>query len=137
MQLNEISISLGAVWFILSVIGNWQLFKKAGRPGWHSLIPFVNTCEEYAICWSALPGFLFSVLLIGINIIGETLTQSTELAVPTVILVVLLFVLHWTQSQKLARAFGKGFSYGLFLFVFGRIARVVLGLSSASYVGRV
>ena len=45
-------------------------------------------------------------------------------------------ILHWIESQKLARSFGKGFLYGLFLFFFDRFARVILGLSSARYVGK-
>ena len=45
-------------------------------------------------------------------------------------------ILHWIESQKLARSFGKGFLYGLFLFFFDRFARVILGLSGARYVGK-
>ncbi len=36
--------------------------------------------------------------------------------------------------MKLARAFGKGWGYGLFLFFFDKLGRIVLGLSDARYV---
>ena len=45
-------------------------------------------------------------------------------------------VLHCIESQKLSRAFGKGTGFGLCLFLFGPIARLVLGFGKARYVGR-
>lgn len=45
-------------------------------------------------------------------------------------------ILHWIESRKLARSFGKGFLYALFLFFFDRFARVILGLGSTTYRGK-
>ena len=41
--------SLGSVWIvsliisIVAIVAMWKLFKKAGKPGWASLIPIYNT----------------------------------------------------------------------------------------------
>ena len=59
-----------------------------------------------------------------------------EQAAPAGVAGLVVLLLHWIESQKLARSFGKGFGSGLLLFFFGRLARVVLGLSSAEYVGK-
>ena len=120
-----------AVWLVLAVIGSWLLFRKAGRLGVLSLIPGVNLFVEYSICWSWIFGLIF-FLLVG----GANYCVGAEKTMPAGAAGIIAIILHWIESQKLARSFGKGFLYGLFLFFFDRFARVVLGLSSAQYVGK-
>ena len=120
-----------AVWLLLGIIGSWLLFRKAGRAGILSLIPGVNLIVEFSICWSWLVGLIF-FLLIG----GANYCVGAEQTTPAGAVGLLALILHWVESQKLARSFGKGFLYGLFLFFFDRFARVILGLSSAQYVGK-
>ena len=120
-----------AVWLLLGIIGSWLQFRKAGRAGILSLIPGVNLIVEFSICWSWLVGLIF-FLLIG----GANYCVGAEQTTPAGAVGLLALILHWVESQKLARSFGKGFLYGLFLFFFDRFARVILGLSSARYVGK-
>ena len=131
MDTNMIIIIALAVWLILSIVGSWLLFRKAGRLGILSLIPGVNLIVEYSICWSWVFGLIFFLLLGGANY-----CFGAEQTTPAGIAGIIVLILHWIESQKLARSFGKGFLYGLFLFVFDRFARVVLGLSSARYTGK-
>ena len=49
---------------------------------------------------------------------------------------IVAFVLHIIQSLKLAKCFGKGTGFGLFLILCGPIARLVLGLGKARYIGK-
>ena len=120
-----------AVWLLLGIIGSWLLFRKAGRAGILSLIPGVNLIVEFSICWSWLVGLIFFLLIGGANYF-----TGAEQTMPAGIAGIVTVILHWIESQKLARSFGKGFLYGLFLFFFDRFARVILGLSSARYVGK-
>ena len=120
-----------AAWLILGIVGDWMLFRKAGRPGILSLIPGVNMIVEYSICWSGIVGLIY-LLLMG----GSNYFYGAEQAAPAGVAGVLAMIVHWIESQKLSRSFGKGFGYGVFLFFFDRIGRVVLGLSSAEYVGK-
>jgi hypothetical protein len=120
-----------AVWLVLGIIGDWMLFRKAGRPGILSLIPGVNLLVEFSICWSWFFGLIFFLLIGGTNYF-----YGAEQTAPAGAAGVVAAIIHWVESQKLARSFGKGFGYGLLLFFFGRLARVILGLSSAEYVGK-
>lgn len=120
-----------AVWLVLGIIGDWMLFRKAGRPGILSLIPGVNVLVEYSICWSGFIGLIYFFLLGGISYF-----YGAEHTVPAGAAGLVAAIIHWIESQKLARSFGKGFGSGLLLFFFGRLARVILGLSSAEYVGK-
>ena len=120
-----------ALWLILGIVGDWMLFRKAGRLGILSLIPGVNMMVEFSICWSGLIGLIYFFLLGGVNYF-----YGAEQAAPAGVAGLLAALIHWIESQKLARSFGKGFGSGLLLFLFGRLARVILGLSSAQYVGK-
>ena len=131
MDPNMIIIIALAAWLIFSIVGSWLLFRKAGRLGILSLIPGVNLMVEYSICWSWIFGLIFFLLLGGANYFA-----GAEQTMPAGAAGIIAVILHWIESQKLARSFGKGFLYGLFLFLFDRFARIVLGLSSAQYVGK-
>ena len=104
---NIISLAIA----ILSIIGMWKVFVKAGVPGWHSLIPFLNI---YDICKISLPenAGLFTVLGI--------------LFAPVLIY----------PYIKLANAFGKGTGFGICLFLFGFITFPILGFGDAEYLGQ-
>ena len=45
--------SLGSIlilvigWYILQVVAYWQIFEKAGEPGWKAIIPCYNTYTQY------------------------------------------------------------------------------------------
>ncbi len=129
--LASITFSGLALWLVLGIIGDWMLFRKAGRPGILSLIPGVNLLVEYSICWSGFVGLIYFFLIGGINYF-----YGAEQTAPAGVAGLIVMIIHWIQSQKLARCFGKGFVSGLLLFFFGRLARVILGLSSAEYVGK-
>ncbi len=126
-----ITLSGLALWLVLGIVGDWMLFRKAGRPGILSLIPGVNLLVEYSICWSGFVGLIYFFLIGGINYF-----YGAEQTAPAGVAGLIIVIIHWIQSQKLARCFGKGFGSGLLLFLFGRLARVILGLSSAEYVGK-
>ena len=131
MDQSMIIFIVPALWLLLGIIGSWLLFRKAGRPGILSLIPGVNLIVEYSICWSWIFGLIFFLLIGGANYF-----TGAEQTMPAGIAGIVTVILHWIESQKLARSFGKGFLYGLFLFFFDRFARVILGLNGARYVGK-
>lgn len=131
MDQSMLIFAVPILWLVLSIIGSWLLFRKAGRPGILSLIPGVNLIVEYSICWSWLFGLIF-LLLAG----GANYCAGADQTAPAGVAGIIVLILHWVESQKLARSFGKGFLYGLFLFFFDRFARVILGLGGARYVGK-
>ena len=134
--MDELQVMVGVAWLVLSVIGRWLLFRKAGRCGLLSLIPVVNVFVEYNICWSGGKALL-SALLAGVAggcvAAGQDNPVFMGIAAAAVFLMLLI---HWKESMKLAESFGKGRGYGFFLFLFDRLGRVALGLSSAEYEGK-
>ena len=130
--------SIAVAWFTLTVIGDWLMFRKAGRAGILSVIPVVNMLVEFSICWRGWYGVLYCLLLIGVfacAVMGMGMGSSAAIGL-SVVLVLLVFIIHWIESRKLSASFGKGFGFALFLFFFGRLARVILGLGRSRYYGR-
>ena len=129
-------VVISLIWYILQIVADWKIFSKAGRPGILSLIPFVNICVEYGICWSTAVGVLFAVCLAVTGAVNSMEKPSTFASTAALIASLCATVLHVVQSFKLAKAFGKGTGYGIFLILFGPLARVILGVGGSEYVGK-
>lgn len=126
------AVAFSIVYAVLTVAGNWLLFRKAGKPGWHSLIPILNEFDVYRICWKGRM-FLLNAILIMVAAAcapSKTGIDSTALTIVSLAALLGIFIIRWNLSMKLARSFGKGFFFGLFLFLFSKFGRA----SSASAV---
>ena len=133
---DQMTLILGTAWLVLTIVGRWLLFRKAGKPGIFSIIPVISMFTEYNICWTGwmvILGAVFAGTAAGIMEAGAD--NAVMLGIAAAAALGYLIIL-WTESMKLARSFGKGFIYGLLLFFFGRLFRVLLGLSAAEYRGK-
>ena len=134
MDEQMISAVVSLVWYILALIGDWMLFKKAGKKGWHSIIPILNIYDEYDMCWKGSKGLFFLLLnvIMGVGLV----VQEMPFLIAALIAGLWALSLQIRQSFKLARSFGHGFGYGLFLLFFDRLGRIILGLGKSQYVGK-
>ena len=94
---------------LVSVVGVWMVFVKAGRPGWASIIPIYN-------------------VFVLVDIVGKPWWWVILLLVPIVGFVMAILI-----SIALAERFGKGPLYGLGLALLGFIFYPMLGFSDATY----
>ena len=119
---------------LLLVIGRWLILRKAGKPGWHSLIPFLSSYQEYAICWKGSIGLVASLLPLvsGVGLYGS---HANWALLASVAIGIAYFVLRLIESLKLAKVFGKGAGVGILLTLFQSIGRLILGVSKAKYQG--
>ena len=125
------------IWWVLQIVGNWKIFEKAGKPGWHSIVPFLNTYDEYDLCWNGGFGLLYLLALVVANSVSAEAAQESGMLTAVVgAAAVVALVLQIIESNKLAKSFGKGLGYTIFLIFFDRIARIILGFSDAKYIGK-
>ena len=119
---------------LLLVIGRWLILRKAGKPGWHSLIPFLSSYQEYAVCWKGSIGLVASLLPLasGVGLYGS---HANWALLASVAIGIAYFVLRLMESLRLAKVFGKGAGVGILLTLFQSIGRFILGVSKAKYQG--
>lgn len=116
------------VFAVLTIIGQWKCFKKAGYNGWESLIAghnqFVN-CTFAGVNPILVLGVMFGSVITIIPIIGW--------------LAYLGFVIYYqfVVGINTAKAFGKGTGFGVALAIplSAPIAWFILGKDDVKYVG--
>ena len=133
---EQVSFVISIACAVLSIVGDWLLFRKAGKPGWHSIIPILSSYDEYDICWKGGKIFLVIVLAAVAGVCGAAGQESPVMLGVAVVAALWMLIIHWKQSMKLARSFGLGGFAGFLLFLFDRLGRVILGFSGAKYVGK-
>lgn len=98
--------------WVLTVIGMWKAFEKAGKPGWAAIIPIYNT-------------------IVTIEIVGKPMWWiAIILVVPCANIIFAIWLVN-----LFAKSFGKseGFTIGLIFLPF--IFYPILGFGSSTYLG--
>ncbi|MGI6108715.1 MAG: DUF5684 domain-containing protein [Eubacteriaceae bacterium] len=127
---------------ILSVIGMWKMFEKAGEAGWKSLIPVYNLYILYKICWNTKMFWAFMIcLVVAVATTAFGTGSYTSNAGYVLVLILLLvsglggLVLFVMQNVKLAESFGKGIGFGIGLVLLNSIFQIILGFDKSEYLG--
>ena len=119
---------------LLLIIGRWCLFRKAGKPGWHSLVPVLSSYQEFALGWKGWLGILALLCQFGSASLAFLTSHANWMILCSGLLTVAYVVLRLVESVKLAKAFGKGTGLGILLAIFMTLGRFGLGVSKAKYV---
>jgi len=133
-----------AIW-IATVVGKWQVFKKAGKPGWAAIIPFYDMWVLYEISGIKPIYMIFTVigtLLASIGNVMNSFGQAREviglvIASIPVNLVSIVFsliglVFSIMASLNLAKCFNKSQGYGIGLAFLSFIFYPMLGFSKTA-----
>ena len=127
------------VMYIFQIIADWKIFTKAGKPGWHSLIPYLNTWDQTDLSWNSTMAWV----TVGLMIAGGSLSpimqnnpDSTFVMVIACILVAAIFVIGFISLYKLAKAFGKGIGFFIGLVFLNPIFMMILSFGNAEYQGK-
>ena len=96
---------------IAIVAGFWQVFTKAGQPGWAAIIPIYN-------------------LIVLLQVAGKPLWWIILFFIPIANLIAAIFV-----GLAVAKNFGKSEAFGIGLGLLAFIFYPILGFSDAQYQG--
>lgn len=103
---------------VLTIIGQWKAYQKAGRKGYESLIPYHRDWVQLQL--AGLEGYLvFLQLLVCIPFIGW---------------IVYLGIQIWWDIE-LAKSYGRSSGFGVGLALLPCIFWPILGFGKAQYVG--
>lgn len=144
--LGIFAVVIGIAWYIIQVVAYWKIFTKAGKPGWHSLIPVLNEWDKTDLSWSRTMAWVLLALMILSSILsgasGRPVNAEGEASgsgfpgMLSVIVTVGLVIISLISEYKLAKAFGKGFGFFLGLVFLNPIFKVILGFDGSQYLGR-
>ena len=135
---------IGIAWYILQVVAYWKIFVKAGKPGWHSIIPILNEWDRTDLSWSRTMAWVMIACMIlgsvftsrGVTVNADGETVRTFIGTLGTIISCVGGILAIISEYKLAKAFGKGFGFFLGLLFLNPIFKMILGFGSAKYQGR-
>ena len=94
----------------LMIVSSWKIFKKAGQPGWASIIPIYST-------------------VVMIHIVKKPVWWVILMFIPFVNIVVSIIIIH-----NLSKAFGKGIGFTVGLIVLPFIFFPILGFGKSTYL---
>lgn len=122
---------------LLPFIASWNLFKKAGIPGYKSLIPIYN---QYLILKiSGMSGFWLIIIYsnLFIDLLKETMDSKLPHYIDILFFTIYFLSLVFTiiRSYKLAKAFNRGIIFMIGLFFFPTLFEIILGIDSSKYIG--
>lgn len=111
---------------IVTIIGMWKVFTKAGQEGWKSIIPVYNL---YILCKivGVNPWWILIVFLSGIVGLIPIIGWLVEIAVYVYFGILL--------AKSTANSFGKDTGFAVGLYFLSTIFFCILGFGSAKYVG--
>ena len=128
------------VFYVLLVVAQWKIFTKAGKPGWHSIIPILNVWDLVNIAWNKkMAGVMVGLTaLVGLfsgitNAQGEDASAFIDLLSGIAGLAYL--VVFCMFSIKLSKSFGHGTGFGIGLILLSGIFYLILGFGSSQYIG--
>ena len=134
--LGTTTLLLIGAWYLLQVIAYWRIFKKAGKPGWHSIIPILNTYDQYALSWKGFWGIVFLGLTFAVVMLSPNGTPAQGKEFLVGVLGFAAGVIDVIASHKLSKAFGHGILFTLGLIFLNPIFMLILGFGGSTYRGR-
>ena len=110
---------------MITVIGLWKMYVKAGRPGWAAIVPVYNWWV-----WVEIIGRSAMVVL-G----AGRLCPALVVAIVGIVLSLAMFVLYLLGCLDMAKRFGQGTGYGIGLWLLPFVFAPILGFGSARFEG--
>ncbi len=147
---SVVSIVVSCIVYALSIIGMWITFRKAGRWGWISIIPVVNTIMICLIgwrkAWPVIVEIIVGVVGVVLLFVGDVMLIFTEMGIDFsassmlavfiigLILIIIAFIFYIIITNRFSKSFGHraGFTVGLILVPW--IMYLVLAFGKSEYI---
>ncbi len=131
-----ICLFLAADNYILTIIGDWRIFKKAGEKGWKSLIPIYSLFVEHRVIGMRHIWLILDLCAIAtefvLDLFEDGFDENVKFVV-AVIIAVITFIGLVLRVHHLGNCFGKGTGFKIGLFFIPGLFSLILGFGSAKY----
>lgn len=123
---------------VATIIGEWKVLEKAGKPGWIALIPFYSNWTLFEISGVNPLFILFNVGGVVLSLIGNVFNimgRSHEMfyaisllfSLGSSALNIIFIVFAIMAALNLAKCFGKSSAYGVGLALLPVVFYIMLG----------
>ncbi len=123
------------IYWILQIVAYWSIFKKAGEPGWKSIIPIYCTYVQYKLTWKTSMFWISFLAAIIANVLMQLGGDSLALLAVGVVLEIAAAAIGFVALYKLSRSFGHGVGFAIGLIFLYPIFILILGFGSSRYIG--
>lgn len=129
----QIAIIVMILWYFISAIGYYKMFKKAGESGWKAFIPYLSDYVCFKISYNIKSFWIYLVGALIIQFFSEPTNTFAKLFV--MVLAIITLVMLIKMKLRLAKSFGKSTIWGILLIFFPFITSLILGFGNAQYIG--
>ncbi|MBR1599800.1 MAG: hypothetical protein IJ661_12940 [Lachnospiraceae bacterium] len=127
---------ISLIWLVIWIVANWQIFKKAGEPGWKCIIPYYNTYTQFGFTWNTNMFWVYLGLSLMPTILQFLLGRDNAfVALISFVFGIALIVIGVMAIHKLSKAFGHGVGFTLGLIFLNPIFVLILAFGSSEYQG--
>ena len=127
------------IWLITALpkiflrIMQWIVNNKAGKPGWHVLIPFLRTYTRAKFGGTVKYFWVFSICYLIAGAILNVSDIPIILTIVGLVLAIVAFVAYVQVEHGVARVFGKTNGFGVGLVFLPFIFYPILALGNSQY----
>ncbi len=114
---------------VVTIIGMWKVFTKAGEEGWKSLIPVYNI---YTLCKIIGVSPWWILIVFGAGVLSAIPILGILIGLAEMVATVYFGIL---VAKSTANAFGKDTGFAVGLYFLGPIFYCILGFGKAKYEG--
>jgi len=132
---SGIGILFAIAWYVLQIIARWNIFKKAGVPGWKALIPFYNSYTQYELTWSVSMFWLVIALSLAGGILNSLIGGGLIRTIAGIMAFAAMIIEYPMANHKLSKSFGHGVGFTIGLILFESIFMLILGFGKSEYIG--
>lgn len=138
------------VFYVLTVIATWKIFKKAGEPGWKSLIPIYNIYIMFKIVnmkswfWWMIIIYICASIMVNVDLPNLATMSDADIqaidwsqhpmsiiaAVANLVVDLAAMVVYSIRTSKV---FGHGAGYAIGIFFLPNIFWLILGFGKSKY----
>lgn len=116
---------------VISIVANWKIFSKAGRPGWAVLIPIYNIYVMSDIIFGNITYFVTVLIVWVVSMVGS----FSGIGVISSLAALASIVVYIVYCVKLSNVFGKSGGFAVGLVLLPVIFFPILGFGSSEYIG--
>lgn len=120
---------------LLTLDAHWNIFVKAGKPGWAAIIPFYHSYIFSIITFGNTSYFIARIVVTIFYLISQFTGTSLLASLIRLAVMISAFVLYVIFSKKLAKVFRKNDSFMVSMICLPFIFHPILGYGDAEYFG--